>query len=194
MVRPAKDKKEPKAENEAKQKDPKKAPEKVEKVELFVTKLSADTTEQTLEELFSQHGEVVAVKLVAGRADKQSFAFVGFKERAHAQAALDALNGKHTVEGADAALRVNFAKTPSDAKRQRTQDNTSTGGRGGSGPGGRGGSGRGGFGGRGGRGMGGMGGMGVMGMMPQQMNPATMMMAMQVYNATRTPLPPVLSC
>src|SRR5438105_15625363 len=105
---------------------------------LYVGNLSFQTTQQDLEELFGQSGQVESVSIVTDRDSGQSrgFAFVEMATNEEAQAAIQALDGKD-MDGR--ALKVNEAR----AKEDR-------GGRGGFGGGG--GGGRGGFGGRGGRG------------------------------------------
>lgn len=110
---------------------------------LYVGNLSFQTTQQDLEELFAQSGQVSSVSLMTDRDTGQSrgFAFVEMSSEAEAQAAIQALDGKE-LDGR--ALKVNEARAREDR-----------GGRGGFGGGGRGGSGggfRGGSGGGGGRG------------------------------------------
>ncbi len=105
---------------------------------LYVGNLSFQTTQQDLEELFGQSGQVESVSIVTDRDTGQprGFAFVEMATNEEAQAAIKSLDGKE-VDGR--ALKVNEARPKEDR-----------GGRGG---------GRGGFGGGGGRG-GGYGGGG----------------------------------
>jgi cold-inducible RNA-binding protein len=110
---------------------------------LYVGNLSFQTTQQDLEELFAQSGQVSSVSLMTDRDTGQSrgFAFVEMSSEEEAQAAIQALDGKE-LDGR--SLKVNEARAREDR-----------GGRGGFGGGGRGGSGggfRGGSGGGGGRG------------------------------------------
>jgi RNA recognition motif-containing protein len=119
-------------------------------MKIFVGNMSFGTDENTLRDLFSQHGEVDEVNIVTDRDSgrPRGFAFVTMRDDAQAQAAIEALNGRQ-IDGR--ALSVNEAR-PRPA---------GTGGRGGSGGGGRGGYGGGGGGGRGGYGdRGGYGGGG----------------------------------
>jgi RNA recognition motif-containing protein len=113
---------------------------------LYVGNLSFQTTQQDLEELFAQSGQVSSVNLMTDRDTGRSrgFAFVEMSTEEEAKAAIEALDGKE-LDGR--ALKVNEAR----AKEER-------GGRGGFGGGGRGGSGGGYRGGGGGRGGGGYGG------------------------------------
>jgi len=112
---------------------------------LYVGNLSFQTTQQDLEELFAQSGQVSSVNLMTDRDTGRSrgFAFVEMSTEEEAKAAIEALDGKE-LDGR--ALKVNEAR----AKEER--------GRGGFGGGGRGGSGGGYRGGGGGRGGGGYGG------------------------------------
>ena len=63
---------------------------------IYVGNLSYNTTEETLRELFGQHGEVTSVNMVTDRASGRSrgFAFVEMATDEGAAAAVEALNGK----------------------------------------------------------------------------------------------------
>ena len=67
---------------------------------LYVGKLSYDTTESTLSELFGSVGEVVSVSLITDRDSGRSkgFAFVEMAEDAVAQEAVNQLDGRE-VDG-----------------------------------------------------------------------------------------------
>jgi cold-inducible RNA-binding protein len=110
---------------------------------LYVGNLSFQTTQQDLEELFGQSGQVESVSIVTDRDTGQprGFAFIEMASDKEAQAAIQALDGKD-VDGR--ALKVNEARPKEDRGGRR-------GGFGG-GRGGSGGGGRGGYGGGGGRG------------------------------------------
>jgi len=117
-------------------------------MKIYVGNMSFKTTEDTLRDLFGQHGTVDEVALVNDRETgrPRGFAFVTMSNDDEARAAIDAINGQD-FEGR--ALNVNEA-------RPKTE-----GGGGGGGGGGRGGFGGGGGGGRsGGGGRGGFGGGG----------------------------------
>jgi RNA recognition motif-containing protein len=90
---------------------------------LYVGNLPFSTTEDTLRELFEQHGNTVSVRVITDRETGRSrgFGFVEFEEESAAEKALQALNGAE-LEGR--ALRVNEA-----------QDKGGGGGRGGRGGG-----------------------------------------------------------
>ncbi len=119
-------------------------------MKIFVGNMSFGTDENTLRDLFSQHGEVEQVTIVTDRdtGRPRGFAFVTMPDDSQAQAAIDQLNGRE-LDGR--ALSVNEA-------RPRPAGGGGRGGYGGGGGGGRGGYGGGGGGGRGGYGGGNRGG------------------------------------
>ena len=125
-------------------------------MKIYVGNMSFKTTEDTLRDLFGQHGTVDEVALVNDRETgrPRGFAFVTMSNDDEARAAIDAINGQD-FEGR--ALNVNEA-------RPKTEGGGGGGGRGGFGGGGgggrSGGGGRGGFGGGGGSGGGSGGGGG----------------------------------
>ena len=113
---------------------------------LFVGNLSFNTTQNQLQDAFSQHGVVVEVALMLDRETGRSrgFAFVTMDTVESAQAAIAAMSGAQ-LDGR--SLTVNEAKPKEERPR--------TGGYGGGGGGGYGGGGGGRGGDRGGRGGGG---------------------------------------
>ncbi len=115
------------------------------RMKLYVGNLSYQTTEQQLQDLFSEHGEVTSVALVMDRETgrPRGFGFVEFASDESARAAIAALSGKN-VDGRD--LTVN------EARPREGGGGGGGGGRGGYGGGGGGGRGRGGYGGGGGGG------------------------------------------
>ena len=83
---------------------------------LFVGKLSFDTTNESLQELFTQYGEVVSAQVIVDRETNRSkgFGFVEMENQASAQAAINALDGKE-FEGR--VIAVNVAKPREDRPR-----------------------------------------------------------------------------
>ncbi|HTH49008.1 MAG TPA: RNA-binding protein [Candidatus Limnocylindria bacterium] len=120
---------------------------------LFVGNLSFNTTQNQLQDAFSQHGVVVEVALMLDRETGRSrgFAFVTMDTVESAQAAIAAMSGAQ-LDGR--ALTVNEAKP----KEERPRSGGYGGGGGGGGYGGGRGGDRGGRGGGGGYGGGGGGG------------------------------------
>ena len=121
---------------------------------LFVGNLSFNTTENSLHEAFSAHGNVVEATLMMDRMTGKSrgFAFVTFSTPEEAQKAIEALSGAQ-LDGR--ALTVNVARPKEDRPpgggggRDRGPRREGGGGYGGGGGGGYGGGGsRGGGGGR----------------------------------------------
>jgi RNA recognition motif-containing protein len=118
---------------------------------LYVGNLAYSVTSQSLEQLFSEFGQVKDATVVQDRDTGRSkgFGFVEMSDSSQAQAAIAALNEKE-IEGR--RLTVNEARP--------REERGGGGGGGGRGYGGGGGGGRGGYGGGGGGGYGGGGGGG----------------------------------
>src|SRR5262249_51465222 len=108
---------------------------------LYVGNLTYSTTDDSLRQIFEEHGAVTSAQVIMDRDTGRSkgFGFVEMSSDQEAQAAIAALNGKQ-VDGR--ALTVNEA-------RPKTEGGGGGGGRGGYGGGG--GGGRGGYGGGRGR-------------------------------------------
>ena len=75
---------------------------------LYVGNLSYETVEDTLKNLFQQHGSVASVRIISDRYSgvSRGFGFVEMSTGEEAQAAIDALNGRD-VDGR--SIRVNEA-------------------------------------------------------------------------------------
>ena len=94
-------------------------------MKLYVGNLSFETTENDLQDLFQQHGNVGEVALMMDRMTGKSrgFAFITMNDNTEATAAMTALNGKE-VNGR--TLNVNEARAreerpkPYGANRQYT--------------------------------------------------------------------------
>src|SRR5207302_1189599 len=84
-------------------------------MKLYVGNLSFETTENDLQDLFEQHGQVSEVTLMMDRMTGKSrgFAFITMNDKAQADAAMAALNGKD-LNGR--ALNVNEARPREDRK------------------------------------------------------------------------------
>ena len=85
-------------------------------MKLYVGNLSFETTENDLQDLFEQHGQVNEVSLMMDRMTGKSrgFAFVTMNDKAQAEAAMAALNGK---ELAGRALNINEARPREERPR-----------------------------------------------------------------------------
>ncbi|XP_073388862.1 flowering time control protein FCA isoform X4 [Physcomitrium patens] len=86
---------------------------------LFVGSLNKQASEKEIEELFLPYGRVDDVYIMRDE-QKQSrgCAFIKYSQRDHAQAAINALNGVHIMQGCDQPLAVRFA----DPKRPKGGD------------------------------------------------------------------------
>jgi RNA recognition motif-containing protein len=118
-------------------------------VRLFVGNLSYSTGDESLQQAFKSHGDVVSAQVIMDRMTGQSrgFGFVEFGNVADAQRAIEAMNGS-VLDGRPIVV---------NAAREREDRGGGGGGGGGFGGGGGGGGRGGGGGGRGGRGGGGGG-------------------------------------
>jgi RNA recognition motif-containing protein len=85
-------------------------------MKLYVGNLSFETTENDIQDLFEQHGQVNEVRLMMDRMTGKSrgFAFVTMNDGAQASAAMSALNGRE-VNGR--ALTVNEARPREERPR-----------------------------------------------------------------------------
>ncbi len=97
-------------------------------MKLFVGNLSFDTTENDLQDLFEQHGQVSDVALINDKMTGRSrgFAFVTMNDDTHANAAVSALNG-HEFQGR--ALTINEARAREERPRQDRGGQRNGGGR-----------------------------------------------------------------
>jgi len=92
-------------------------------MKLYVGNLSFETTENDLQDLFAQHGQVDEVRLMMDRITGKSrgFAFVTINDNAHASAAMSALNGRElngrTVTVNEARPREERGPRPQGDKR-----------------------------------------------------------------------------
>ncbi|MBK7749139.1 MAG: RNA-binding protein [Candidatus Obscuribacter sp.] len=78
---------------------------------LFVGNLSFKTTQQGLQDLFAEYGEVVSVSIPTDRetGKQRGFAFIEMANQANAEAAIKALNG-HELDGRQIAVNVSTPK------------------------------------------------------------------------------------
>ena len=85
-------------------------------MKLYVGNLSFETTENDLQDLFEQHGQVGEVRLMMDRMTGKSrgFAFITMNDDEQAKAAMNALNG-HELNGR--ALNVNEARPREERPR-----------------------------------------------------------------------------
>ena len=86
-------------------------------MKLYVGNLSFETTENDLQDLFEQHGQVTDVALINDKTTGRSrgFGFVTMGDSASGTAAMNAFNGKE-VQGR--ALTVNEARAREERPRE----------------------------------------------------------------------------
>src|SRR6187401_1031808 len=108
---------------------------------IYVGNLNFRVTEDNLQELFSEYGEVTSAKVMTDKMTGRSKGF-GFIEMADEDAANNAISNLNDKEFMERKLVVNQARPRTEGDRPRRSFNKSGGG----------GGGRGGFGGGGGRG------------------------------------------
>jgi len=118
-------------------------------MDIYVGNLAYSTNDESLKSAFAAYGEVASARVVSDRMTGRSkgFGFVEMPDRAQAQAAIDALNGKE-LDGR--TLRVNESQPKPREERRGGAGGGFGGGAGGGGGFGGGRGGRGGAGGRGG--------------------------------------------
>ena len=80
-------------------------------VKIHVANLPFETTEDELRTLFSQHGEVLTLRLVRNReGESRGFAFVGMRQ----EEAVEAIGSLDGVTLGDRRLRVSPAQPPQE--------------------------------------------------------------------------------
>ena len=87
-------------------------------MQIYVGNMNYRTTEETLEGLFSQYGEVQSVKIITDRETGRAkgFAFITMDDDAAAKTAVEELNEKE-FEGR--TLRINEAKPREERPRRQ---------------------------------------------------------------------------
>ncbi len=86
-------------------------------VSIYVGNLPYSTKEEALQEIFSEHGEVVKVQIITDKLSGKSkgFAFIEMADEAAAEAAIKDLNNGE-LDGRQ--IKVNLAKEKSDDTRK----------------------------------------------------------------------------
>jgi len=89
---------------------------------LFVGQVPFSASEEDLRQIFGQFGGIVEVALVRQK-DRSSkgCGFVRFSDRHGADKAIQALHGRHTMQGGHSPLTVRFADSEHEKRKRRDQ-------------------------------------------------------------------------
>uniref|UniRef100_A0A0D6QXE7 RRM domain-containing protein n=1 Tax=Araucaria cunninghamii TaxID=56994 RepID=A0A0D6QXE7_ARACU len=90
---------------------------------LFIGMLPKTVSDAEVSALFSKFGNIKELQILRGpqQANKAGCAFLKFETRDQAVAALEALNGKHKMEGSSLPLVVKWADTEKERQARRAQ-------------------------------------------------------------------------
>ncbi|MQL84352.1 hypothetical protein Taro_016856, partial [Colocasia esculenta] len=87
---------------------------------LFVGMLSKNVTEAEVTALFSKYGTIKDLQILRG-SQQTRCAFLRYETKEQALAALEAINGKHKMEGSNVPLVVKWADTEKERQARRAQ-------------------------------------------------------------------------
>ncbi|KAJ4815044.1 hypothetical protein LUZ62_027610 [Rhynchospora pubera] len=89
---------------------------------LFVGMLPKTVTDEELSDLFSKYGNIKDLQILRGsQQTSKGCAFLKYETKDQAMAALEALNGKHRMEGSNVPLVVKWADTEKERQARRAQ-------------------------------------------------------------------------
>ncbi|KAG8044637.1 hypothetical protein GUJ93_ZPchr0159g29112 [Zizania palustris] len=90
---------------------------------LFIGMLPKNVTDTELTDLFSKYGNIKDLQILRGsqQTSKAGCAFLKYETKEQAVAAIDALNGKHKVEGSSVPLVVKWADTEKERQARKAQ-------------------------------------------------------------------------
>lgn len=89
---------------------------------LFVGMLPKNVSEDEVSELFSKYGNVRDLQILRGsQQTSKGCAFLKYETKEQALAALEALNGKHRMEGSSVPLVVKWADTEKERQARKAQ-------------------------------------------------------------------------
>ncbi|KAA8549217.1 hypothetical protein F0562_000901 [Nyssa sinensis] len=89
---------------------------------LFVGMLPKNVSDTEVSELFSQYGTIKDLQILRGsQQTSKGCAFLKYETKEQALAAIEALNGKHKMEGSTVALVVKWADTEKERQARRAQ-------------------------------------------------------------------------
>ncbi|XP_062231253.1 RNA-binding protein BRN1-like isoform X2 [Phragmites australis] len=90
---------------------------------LFVGMLPKNVTDAEMADLFSKYGNIKDLQILRGsqQTSKAGCAFLKYETREQAVAAIEALNGKHKIEGSSVPLVVKWADTEKERQTRKAQ-------------------------------------------------------------------------
>ncbi|KAL5229270.1 hypothetical protein ABZP36_017535 [Zizania latifolia] len=90
---------------------------------LFIGMLPKNVTDTELTDLFSKYGNIKDLQILRGsqQTSKAGCAFLKYETKEQAVAAIDALNGKHKIEGSSVPLVVKWADTEKERQARKAQ-------------------------------------------------------------------------
>ncbi|WMV36263.1 hypothetical protein MTR67_029648 [Solanum verrucosum] len=89
---------------------------------LFVGMLPKNVSDPEVSSLFSEYGTITDLQILRGsQQTSRGYAFLKYEKKEQAVAAVEALNGKHTMEGATVPLVVKWADTERERQARRAQ-------------------------------------------------------------------------
>ncbi|XP_009758459.1 RNA-binding protein BRN1-like isoform X1 [Nicotiana tabacum] len=89
---------------------------------LFVGMLPKNVSDPEVSSLFSQYGTITDLQILRGsQQTSRGYAFLKYEKKEQATAAIEALNGKHTIEGSTVPLVVKWADTERERQARRAQ-------------------------------------------------------------------------
>ncbi|KAH0663632.1 hypothetical protein KY285_028619 [Solanum tuberosum] len=89
---------------------------------LFVGMLPKNVSDPKVSSLFSEYGTITDLQILRGsQQTSRGYAFLKYEKKEQAVAAVEALNGKHIMEGATVPLVVKWADTERERQARRAQ-------------------------------------------------------------------------
>ncbi|VAH06823.1 unnamed protein product [Triticum turgidum subsp. durum] len=90
---------------------------------LFIGMLPKNVTDAEMTDLFSQYGNIKDLQILRGsqQTSKAGCAFLKYETKDQAVAAIEALNGKHKIEGSSVPLVVKWADTEKERQARKAQ-------------------------------------------------------------------------
>ncbi|GJN14215.1 hypothetical protein PR202_gb01010 [Eleusine coracana subsp. coracana] len=88
---------------------------------IFVGMLPKNVTDAEMTDLFSKYGNIKDLQILRGSQQTTGCAFLKYETKEQAMAAIEALNGKHKIEGSSVPLVVKWADTEKERQARKAQ-------------------------------------------------------------------------